>query len=153
MKIFIFTTALILIACIAYAGNIDGKWEGFPSSHPDIKYTFTFKSDGKKLTGTMIVTGKMIVIGTIGPGKNGIDIQNGKIEGNRISFEISVKNPAYTGTTFYTGELSGDDLKLSWINKLELNPDSKLEIEEPEGPHSHTPPQTTIVCKRVKNGE
>ena len=60
MKISIFTTALILIACIANAGNIDGKWEGFPPSHPDIKFTFTFKSDGKKLTGTMIVTGTIL---------------------------------------------------------------------------------------------
>jgi hypothetical protein len=102
----------------------------------DVKFTFTFKSDGKKLTGT-----------TIGPGEKTIDIQNGKIEGNKISFEVPVKTAVAIGTVFYTGELSGDDLKLSFIRKLEFNPNIGIKIS------TDSPPQTTLVCKRVKNGE
>lgn len=141
MKISIFTTALILIACIANAGNIDGKWEGFLSNDPDMKLTFTFKSDGKKLTGTMI-----------GFRIKTVDIQNGEIEGNKISFEVPMKRPGMEMASFYTGELSGDDLKLSFITKFDgtnINFIFTTEGEDSPDSDSH---QQTLVCKRVKNG-
>ncbi|MBN1570568.1 MAG: hypothetical protein JXA73_22180 [Acidobacteria bacterium] len=94
----------ILIAGMAFAAPIDGKWvgeiqgmDGAPT-----KISYTFKADGATLTGT-----------TSGPDGKEVAIKDGKIDGNKISFSISFDMGGQEMKMDMTGVLSGDDLKLS----------------------------------------
>jgi hypothetical protein len=90
---------LILVASFAFAAPIDGKWVG---EIQGLNVSYTFKSDGDKLTGT-----------TISPDGNELAIKNGKINGNNISFSISLGMGEQEMKIEMKGVLSGDDLKLS----------------------------------------
>lgn len=93
----------------AYAAGLDGKWSGeIPGFGGEpMPISFTFKTDGNKLTGT-----------TPGFGGRNIRIQKGKIDGKDFSF--IVKTTGFGGTkmtTDYTGEFFGDTIKLTSITK------------------------------------
>jgi hypothetical protein len=71
------TMALTVTA--ARAADVTGSWTAEMTT-PDgnsFQLAFTFKQDGDKLTGTVQ-----------GPG-DPIDISNGKVDGNKISFDVS----------------------------------------------------------------
>jgi len=95
---------LILIAGFAFAAPIDGKWVGeVPGMDGSpMKLSYTFKADGDKLTGT-----------TSSPDGKEIAIKDGKINGNNISFSISIDMGGQEMKMDTKGVLSGDDLKLS----------------------------------------
>ena len=69
--------------------------------------TITLKADGAKLTGSIP-----------GMGRGGGDppppteITNGKVDGNKISFEVTRDFGGNSMTTKYEGTLDGDTLKL-----------------------------------------
>lgn len=114
MKISIFTLALLFIASITLAAGIDGKWEGIMAGGmggQPTKLSYDFKADGKKLTGT-----------TVDAQGTKIEIKNGKIDGNNISFDVPVDMNGMKLTIAYTGALSGDELKLSFKMKIENGP-------------------------------
>jgi hypothetical protein len=97
---------LLMAVCAAFGADIDGKWTGkYNSGMGDpMNMEYTFKADGDKLTGT-----------TIG-GANGeqIAIKNGKIDGDKISFSVSVDMMGQEMSFDYKGELKGDKLKLKF---------------------------------------
>src|SRR6185503_8889248 len=69
---------LLLLATPAFAADVDGKWSGTMNTPGgDFPVGFVFKSDGAKLTGTMI-------------GMDGMElpITNGKIDGDKISYTV-----------------------------------------------------------------
>jgi len=105
MKILAFTVGLLLIASFALAADIDGKWTGQIASMggDPMTLTYTFKANGATLTGT-----------SLGPDGKEIPIKNGKIEGNNISFQISVDLGGNEMKFDYKGVLSGDQLKISF---------------------------------------
>ncbi len=106
MKIFVFTVGLLLIAGVALAADIDGKWSGKYESGmggEPMTLTYTFKADGNTLTGTSIG----------GEGKD-IPIKDGKIDGNNISFTVVVDFNGQEMTFKYKGVVSGDSMKLSF---------------------------------------
>jgi hypothetical protein len=89
-------------AATALAADVSGAWNA-DSTGPDgqsYSLTFTFKQDGAKLTGTVQ-----------GPQGDPIEISNGKMDGNNISFQVSFNGMTIT----HAGTLNdaGDEIKLS----------------------------------------
>jgi hypothetical protein len=102
MKYLGFALALLLVAGVALAADVDGKWNGtIPGM--DIPVSFTFKADGATLTGT-----------SSGPDNTTIPIKNGKIEGNNISFNVTFDMGGQEMKLDYKGVLSPDQIKLSF---------------------------------------
>ncbi len=106
MKVFVLVVSCMLLAGLAVAADIDGKWAGEYAGGmggEPMQMEFTFKADGDKLTGT-----------TIGGPDQQIPIKDGKIDGDKISFTVQ---PDFQGTTLtfkYKGEVKGDEIKLSF---------------------------------------
>ena len=98
-----------LAGALVWGADITGKWKAeftTPDGTPRVN-TFTFKVDGNKLTGT--------VAGT----QDETAIQDGKINGDEISFVAERPFGRFT----YKGKVSGDEIKL----KIEFN-DNSFEI-------------------------
>jgi hypothetical protein len=100
--------ALVIALCVVAfaplrAADVDGKWSGsIDTPMGAIPIEFNFKADGATLTGSMG-----------GPDGGQIPIKNGKIDGNKISFNVSVDFGGMTLDFVYTGSLSGDTLQMS----------------------------------------
>jgi len=92
----------LLLATVAWAADVTGTWKGEVST-PDgnaFTLTYSFKQDGAKLTGTVL-----------GPQGDPLPIDNGKVEGGKISF--SVKVDMNGGTVFSSeGTINGDEITL-----------------------------------------
>lgn len=89
-----FVAALVFLGLMAFAvaADFNGKWEGDAGPNGEYHLVFTFKVDGQKLTGS--VESPM--------GSN--DIENGLVEGDRLSFEINIGG----GQISYAGKASSD---------------------------------------------
>jgi len=91
--------ALTTTAAFA-ATDMTGSWTGEMKSPSGdaFQITFTFKQDGAKLTGTVQ-----------GPQGDPMDIANGKIDGNKFTFDVS-----FNGMTIsHTGTIDGDEIKMT----------------------------------------
>ena len=89
---------LFVLAITCNAQKLDGKWKGtLNSPNGDLELTFTFKTAGDSLTGT--VTSEM---GTM-------PIENGKVNGNEFSFEVNVNGRIFENSCV----LEGDSVKLT----------------------------------------
>jgi len=93
---------LIALATPVLAADISGQWTAtFTTQVGEQHYVYTFKVDGEKLTGTA-------------KSDNGtVEIQNGTVKGDDVSF---VENLDYQGqklTITYTGKVSGDEIKFT----------------------------------------
>jgi len=92
----------LLLATVAWAADVTGTWKGEVSTPDGNSFTLTynFKQDGAKLTGTVL-----------GPQGDPLPIDNGKVEGGKISF--SVKVPFNGGTVISSeGTINGDEITL-----------------------------------------
>jgi len=94
--------ALMMAFCAAtaFAADVTGSWSGdmVGPNGDSFHLTFTFKQDGAKLTGTVI-----------GPQGDPIEIADGKIDGDKLSFTVNVN-----GTVIkHEGVVSGDAIKLT----------------------------------------
>ena len=141
--LFVFTI-LLVVAFVAMAADITGKWvaeQPGRNGGPARQTMFDLKADGATLTGTM--TGGMGGGGRRGGGGGGggrqggggapqaREISDGKIDGNNISFTVKVEFNGQTMVSKYEGTLSGDELKL------------KVTREGPNGPTT-----TEMTAKR-----
>ncbi len=118
---------LILLAFTATAlaaDAITGKWvwesRGFGfggGGGAPMKTTLTLKADGAKLTGTITVPS--FAGGPPDPGSapqmEDVQISNGKIDGDKISFEVTREMMGNTRTTKYEGVVTGGELKIKII--------------------------------------
>jgi hypothetical protein len=98
--------ALLLgMVSLVCAADATGKWVAeLPGRGGNaMKTTFTFKVEGSTLTGSV-------------SGRNGdTPIENGKIDGNTITFEVTRTFNGNTFTTKYSGKVGEDNkLSLSW---------------------------------------
>ena len=100
--------AFVLIAGVALAAAVDGKWAGeskFKTRDGEertITFTMELKSDGAKLSGTVIQQ-------AMGGGEpRPVDIQEGKLEGNKFSFITVVETPNGERKTKWEGTVDGD---------------------------------------------
>jgi hypothetical protein len=86
-------------AALLFAAGIDGKWTATQTfGDRSFESTMTFKADGSKLTGT--VSGR----------RGDTEIQDGKIEGNNISFTVKRQTQKGDFTSMYKGTLKGDEI-------------------------------------------
>ena len=103
MKKFLCVCAALILAftaASAFAADVTGTWTG-KMAGPDgngFQITFTFKVDGTKLTGT-----------TTGPQGDPMEISDGKVDGDKLSFNISVNGM----TIKHEGVVTGDTIKLT----------------------------------------
>ncbi|HEV2399107.1 MAG TPA: hypothetical protein VGS27_19330 [Candidatus Sulfotelmatobacter sp.] len=96
--------ALLLFALNATAATVSGRWSGHfrvDGGDHDIPQLFTFKQDGSKLTGSG------------GPDESEqYPLENGKVEGDRIQFEIT------TGEWKFAYDLKLDGTTMTGILQL-----------------------------------
>jgi hypothetical protein len=103
MKILASVLMLLVVAVSAHAADVDGKWSGTVAGPAgDLPVILTFKADGSKLTGTQA-----------GPDGTDIQIQDGKIEGNNISFTVTFDFGGMPFTLSYKGVVSKEEIKLT----------------------------------------
>ena len=102
MKSKICLLALVLLgALVVHAADVTGKWTAeVPSRGGELRdTTFVFKQDGAKLSGTMT-----------GP-QGDIAIQNGKVEGDSISFDTTLSFGGNEVKILYKGTVSDNEIK------------------------------------------
>lgn len=76
--------SVYLTAAVAWAADVTGKWSGeLNGPQGNVTLSATFKQDGAKLTGTMD-----------GPGGESMQIKDGKIEGDKLSFNVDFNGQA-----------------------------------------------------------
>jgi len=95
---------LALATGVAFAADVTGKWTG-EFGGPDgggMTITFNFKQDGTKLTGT-----------TEGPGGEQLEIKDGKVEGDKISFMVSFDRGGGDMKILHEGVIKGDEITLN----------------------------------------
>lgn len=93
---------LALFVPSARAADVTGKWTA-DVSMPDgtsFQLAFAFKQDGSALTGTVQ-----------GPQGDPVEITDGKVDGDKISFKVSINGMTITHDG--TINASGDEIKLS----------------------------------------
>ena len=100
MKYFSLVIGFLLLAGFALAADIDGKWAGEIVGQ-NMQIAFTFKAEGTTLTGVHIVNGQETAI------------KDGKIEGNNISFTVTLDLGGETKIP-HKGVISGDQIKMTY---------------------------------------
>jgi len=94
---------LMLVAAPARAANVDGKWTGsLDTPMGAVPVGFNFKADGTTLTGT-----------TTGPDGSEIAIKDGKIDGDKISFMVSIDFGGMSLDLNYSGVVKSDTVELT----------------------------------------
>ena len=99
LAIFVLTLALV---SVSFAQGINGTWKGQRPGRDGamMDVTFKFVADGEKLTGTTTMR------------DNEIQISDGKITGNDVSFVVKMEFGGNSMVMKYTGTLAGSELKL-----------------------------------------
>ena len=101
--LFVATVALMLAAAPARAADVDGKWSGsLDTPMGAVQVGFNFKADGATLTGT-----------TTGPDGSEIAIKNGKVDGDKITFLVSIDFGGMSLDLNYTGVVKKDSVELT----------------------------------------
>jgi hypothetical protein len=111
------------LAAVAFAAGADGKWtfETQGRNGPQTT-TLNLKADGAALTGTI-------------SGRGGdTAIEDGKVDGNNISFSVTREMQGNKFTIKYTGTVKGDELKLKF-----------------ERPGQNGPTPVEVTAKRVSS--
>jgi hypothetical protein len=96
--------AVVLAASTAaFAADVTGKWVAQVAGRDGQtrEQTFNLKAEGEKLTGT--VSGR----------QGDVAITDGKVKGDDVSFDVTMKFQDREMKMSYTGKLSGDELKLT----------------------------------------
>jgi len=95
--------AVVFTAAPARAADVDGKWTGaLDTPMGAINVGFTFKADGAALSGT-----------TTGPDGMEIAIKNGKIDGDKISFVVSIDFGGMAFDLNYTGVVKPEEVAMT----------------------------------------
>jgi hypothetical protein len=94
---------VLCAAAPALAHDVDGKWSGTVSTPMgDIPVAYEFKADGANLTGS-----------TTGPDGGQIAIKDGKVDGNTISFGVTLDFGGMALDLTYKGVVSGGEIKMT----------------------------------------
>jgi len=110
---------LVLTGIAAWAADVTGVWTGTASgSNGDFALTYTFKQDGQKLTGTMT-----------GP-TDPIEIQGGKVEGDKISFTLQVDMGNGVVTFTSKGTIKEDTIVLTTTNDAGMDLGGEMTLKK-----------------------
>ena len=99
-----FAVLVALATGLAFAGDVTGNWTG-EFAGPDggaMAITFHFKQEGAKLTGNVE-----------GPGGKPLELKEGKVEGDKISFAISVEDGGNAMKILHAGTVKDDEIDLT----------------------------------------
>jgi hypothetical protein len=101
-SILVMTTLVAGMTLAALAADVSGQWTStFTTQIGEQHYTYTFKVDGDKLTGTA-------------KNDNGTtEITDGSIKGDDISFVENIDMMGNKIAITYTGKVSGDEIKFT----------------------------------------
>jgi hypothetical protein len=101
-RLFMLFAMFTLATMVMFGADITGKWvsEATGKGGPQ---TFNLKQDGALLTGT-------IEGGRGGP----VEIKNGKVDGDKIYFEVTREMQGNSITIKYTGHVTATSLTLSY---------------------------------------
>lgn len=103
IRALVLVLGMLVLAAPAFAADVDGKWTGsIDTPNGAVTVGFTFKADGSTLTGS-----------TTSPDGGAVPIKNGKIDGNKISFDVDLDFGGMAFTLSYTGVVSPDQIKLT----------------------------------------
>jgi enterochelin esterase-like enzyme len=107
----ILRTAMTLVALVAFslpavAEDVDGTWKAeFDTQRGLQKYTFTLKRDGKTITGKATAE--------VNDQKREIDLKDGKIDGDTVSFVETLNFQDREIRITYTGKISAEGIKFT----------------------------------------
>ena len=103
MKCLLAFLAIVAVGLNASAASVAGDWRGTVST-PKGEYpiSFSFTVDAGRLNGTML--------GTDG---TPFTIENGRIDGDIITFAVTLNYPGKSIPRTYKGTLSGDEIKFT----------------------------------------
>ena len=110
MKIRLFGILALLVATVSTAGSAEllGRWTAeFDSPIGVQKYVYEFQKSGEALSGQATYEHSM--------GKGTVDLQNLKVDGDKITFEEPLNINGEKITITYSGTLAGDELKLTRV--------------------------------------
>ena len=95
--------AFLVAATPAFAADVDGKWSGTISvdGAGEFPVAFEFKADGTTLTGS-----------TLSPDGMSVNIKDGKIDGDKITFLVSLDFGGMPLDIAYSGVVSPSELKM-----------------------------------------
>lgn len=103
MKIFTLVAGLVLTCITLAAHPVDGKWTGnMTTPGGDVAVNLTFMADGTTLTGS-----------TSGPDGATIAISDGKIEGDTLTFKVTLDFGGMPLTLNYKGAMAGSEIKFT----------------------------------------
>ncbi len=105
MRKSVLAAAVLILATCAFAAEIDGKWTGEIEMGPGgdkMPVVYNFKAEGSVLTGSTSIM------------DSPVEIKDGKIEGDKVSFFITFGEGEQGMKVEYKGVLSGDQLKLTF---------------------------------------
>jgi hypothetical protein len=107
MKLAVFSALALCLFLVgatpASAADVDGKWSGsIDSPNGPVNVGFTFKADGTTLTGT-----------TTGPDGMEVALKEGKIEGNNLTFKVTLDFGGMPLELNYKGVMAGTDMKMT----------------------------------------
>jgi hypothetical protein len=109
-KKLLFVLTILLVASFALmAADASGKWtyEGpGRGGNPGRSMTITLKADGATLTGTVPAGGRG------GGDTPPIEITDGKVDGNNVSFTVKREFNGNSMVIKYEGVVNGDEMKL-----------------------------------------
>lgn len=93
-----------LLAGVAFAADVTGKWTATVQGRggQSREVTYNLKSDGGQLTGT-----------TTGFQGQEIQISDGKVDGDNISFSTKIEMNGNSMVMLYKGKVSGDEIKFT----------------------------------------
>lgn len=93
--------SLVVLAALAMAADISGKWKG-QMEGGDRDLVFEFKVAGETLTGT--------VSGLI---SKALEIKDGKVQGDAISFWVMSEWQGEPVKLVYKGKLAGEEIRFT----------------------------------------
>ena len=107
MKLSLFSVLALCLflvsAAPASAADVDGKWSGsIDAPNGPVNIAFTFKADAATLTGS-----------TTGPDGMEVALKEGKIDGNNLSFKVTLDFGGMPLELSYKGVMNGKDMKLT----------------------------------------
>ena len=118
-KKLLFVTAMLLVVAIgAFAADVSGKWtysmQGRDGTPREV--SITLKQEGNTLTGSVPGMGRG------GQGGEPTQITNGKVDGDKVTFDVVREFNGNKMTTKYEGTVSGSDMKLKITRDTQNGP-------------------------------
>ncbi len=96
----------VVLLCLvpAFAADISGKWEAVITTPiGEMNYTFDFKVEGEKLTGTAVMS--------MGEESSKSALTEGSVKGAEISFVETLKVQGQELRCEYKGKISGNEIR------------------------------------------